>query len=96
MLALIGSTAVRYCGITFAFTAIAILINSMTPPESVGYANGIAQSIASLARCVGPILGGFLWSLSTESNPSRFYLSFVTCAVVCAAALIHSLSIKSK
>ncbi|KAL0570734.1 hypothetical protein V5O48_011225 [Marasmius crinis-equi] len=58
MLALIGSTAIRYCGITFAFTAIAILINSMTPPASVGYANGIAQSIASLARCVGPVVGG--------------------------------------
>ncbi|KAK1225884.1 hypothetical protein PQX77_011155 [Marasmius sp. AFHP31] len=80
MLALIGSTAIRYCGITFAFTAIAILINSsrlplfgdspyamcslahvvdlVTAPEYVGYANGIAQSIASLARCIGPILGG--------------------------------------
>ncbi|KAJ8073254.1 hypothetical protein PM082_020124 [Marasmius tenuissimus] len=68
----------------------------MTPLESVGYANGIAQSIASLARCVGPVLGGSLWSLSTESNPSRFYLSFVTCAVACAAAFIHGLWIKSR
>ncbi|KAK1225883.1 hypothetical protein PQX77_011154 [Marasmius sp. AFHP31] len=96
MLALISSTAIRYCATTFAFTAIAILINSMTPLESVGYANGIAQSIASLARCVGPILGGSLWSLSTEANPSRFYLSFVTCAVACAAAFVHGLWIKSR
>lgn len=32
----------------------------MTPPNAVGYANGIAQSIVSLARCIGPSLGGYV------------------------------------
>lgn len=32
----------------------------MTPPNAVGYANGIAQSIVSLARCVGPVIGGYV------------------------------------
>ena len=32
----------------------------MTPPHAVGYANGVAQSIVSLARCVGPVLGGYV------------------------------------
>lgn len=32
----------------------------MTPPNAVGYANGIAQSIVSLARCGGPTLGGYV------------------------------------
>lgn len=32
----------------------------MTPPAAVGFANGAAQSIVSLARCFGPILGGYV------------------------------------
>ena len=35
----------------------------VTPPSAVGYANGIAQSMASLARCIGPVVGGYVsWS----------------------------------
>ncbi|KAF5310717.1 hypothetical protein D9619_008153 [Psilocybe cf. subviscida] len=59
MFVLAVSTAVRYCGTTFGYTAISILLNYMTPPAAVGYANGIAQSIVSLARCVGPVIGGY-------------------------------------
>jgi hypothetical protein len=66
----------RYVGITFGYTAISILLNysmlffistfldthspAVTPPAAVGMANGIAQSIVSLARCFGPILGGYV------------------------------------
>ncbi|OJT14280.1 hypothetical protein TRAPUB_9140 [Trametes pubescens] len=50
--------AVRYCGSTFSYTAINVLLNYMSPPHLVGFANGIAQSIVSLARFMGPILGG--------------------------------------
>lgn len=32
----------------------------MTPPAAVGFANGAAQSIVSLARFLGPILGGYV------------------------------------
>lgn len=32
----------------------------VTPPHLVGYANGIAQSIVSLARFFGPIIGGLV------------------------------------
>ena len=76
----ISLRAVRYCGITFGYTSISILLNYselnliyephsllidklVTPPSAVGYANGIAQSMASLARCVGPVVGGYVsWS----------------------------------
>ncbi|KAF5356799.1 hypothetical protein D9756_006576 [Leucocoprinus leucothites] len=36
MTALALSTAVRYCGSTFCYTAISILLNYMTPPNAVG------------------------------------------------------------
>ena len=38
----------------------------MTPPNAVGYANGIAQSIVSLARCVGPVIGGYVSSKTLD------------------------------
>ncbi|KIK60202.1 hypothetical protein GYMLUDRAFT_614876 [Collybiopsis luxurians FD-317 M1] len=68
--ALTISTAVRYCGMTFAFTSISVLLNLMAHPEAVGYANGLAQTIVSLARCVGPILGGWV-SCSAPFSSSR-------------------------
>ncbi|RXW15886.1 hypothetical protein EST38_g9972 [Candolleomyces aberdarensis] len=37
-----------------------LLLMIVTPPSAVGYANGIAQSIVSLARCVGPVIGGYV------------------------------------
>jgi predicted MFS family arabinose efflux permease len=69
--------ALRYCGNTFAYTAVAILLNYskllashfihaltsalvVTPPHAVGLANGVGQSIVSLARCFGPVLGGYV------------------------------------
>ncbi|KAF8438998.1 hypothetical protein L210DRAFT_3761196 [Boletus edulis BED1] len=94
MAALSLSTAVRYCGNTFAYTAVSILLNYMTPPAAVGFANGAAQSIVSLARCLGPILGGYLWAASTQDDPSGYPLGFLACAATCALAVAHSFLIR--
>ncbi|KAF8155795.1 hypothetical protein B0H34DRAFT_509817 [Crassisporium funariophilum] len=94
MFALSLSTAVRYCGITFGYTSISILLNYMTPPNAVGYANGIAQSIVSLARCIGPVIGGYLWAISVQDNPSGYYFGFVICAGVCALTVLQSFLIR--
>ncbi|KAF8965060.1 hypothetical protein BDZ97DRAFT_1757483 [Flammula alnicola] len=94
MFVLSVSTAIRYCGITFGYTAISILLNYMTPPDAVGYANGIAQSIVSLARCVGPVIGGYLWAVSVKDGPSGFYFGFVVCAAVCAFTVMQSFLIR--
>ncbi|KAK0436494.1 uncharacterized protein EV420DRAFT_1652492 [Desarmillaria tabescens] len=94
MTALAISTAVRFCGVTFAFTSVAILLNYMSPPEAVGYANGVAQSIVSLARCFGPVLGGYLWSVSIEGNPGGYPLGFIAVGAVCAMAVLHSFLIR--
>ena len=37
-----------------------LTLPTVTPPAAVGYANGVAQSIVSLARCVGPVIGGYV------------------------------------
>lgn len=38
--------------------SIQILINAMTPPPYIPMANGLAQSVVSLARFIGPLTGG--------------------------------------
>ncbi|KAL1949111.1 hypothetical protein VTO73DRAFT_10917 [Trametes versicolor] len=94
MAALALSTAVRYCGSTFSYTAINVLLNYMSPPHLVGFANGIAQSIVSLARFIGPILGGTLWSKSVQDGPSGYPLGFFVCAAACGLAVCHSFFIR--
>ncbi|KAJ7500314.1 hypothetical protein B0H11DRAFT_2171431 [Mycena galericulata] len=89
--ALVVSTAVRYCGSTFGYTSVSILLNYMTPPNAVGLANGIAQSIVSLARCLGPVLGGYLWPISVQDKSTGYPLDFIVCAGVCALGILHSL-----
>ncbi|KAH9926841.1 hypothetical protein B0H21DRAFT_763768 [Amylocystis lapponica] len=92
--ALALSTAIRFCGGTFAYTAVSVLLNYMSPPHVVGFANGIAQSIVSLARFFGPILGGTLWSTSVEHGPEGYPLGFIVCAGACALAVAHSFFIR--
>ncbi|KAJ7682964.1 major facilitator MFS-1 [Mycena rosella] len=94
MFALAVNTALRYCGSTFGYTSVSILLNYMTPPHAVGLANGIAQSIVSLARCFGPVLGGYLWSVSVQDNPAGYPLGFIACAGVCALSVLHSFLIR--
>ncbi|KAG9124286.1 hypothetical protein FRC07_012128 [Ceratobasidium sp. 392] len=78
-------TAIRYCGITFSYTAVAVLLNYMSPPHAIGMANGLAQSIVSLARFMGP-----LWSFSTHADPEGFAFGFGFCAAFCILAVLHS------
>ncbi|KAH9478348.1 Major facilitator superfamily multidrug transporter mfsB [Psilocybe cubensis] len=66
----------------------------VTPPNAIGYANGIAQSIVSLARCIGPVIGGWLWSLSVQDGPSGYYFGFLVCAAVCALTVAQSFLIR--
>ncbi|KAI0251216.1 hypothetical protein BJV78DRAFT_1361764 [Lactifluus subvellereus] len=93
MIPLTISTAVRYCGATFAFTSISILLNYMTPPPVVGMANGVAQSIVSLARGFGPLLGGYLWSATVQGDPSGYYIGFIVVGLACFLAAVHTLFI---
>ncbi|EIN08381.1 major facilitator MFS-1 [Punctularia strigosozonata HHB-11173 SS5] len=88
------STSIRFCGSTFAYTAVSILLNYMSPPPVVGFANGIAQSIVSLARFLGPIFGGYLWSVSVDGDPNGYSLGFIVVSGVCAAAIAHSFFIR--
>ncbi|KAI0030639.1 major facilitator superfamily domain-containing protein [Vararia minispora EC-137] len=90
---LILAQAIRYCGNTLSFTAIAILINCASPPPVIGLANGIGQGVVSLARFIGPILGGYIWSTSVDDNPNGFYIPFFTITSVVVFAIVNSLAV---
>jgi len=88
------STAIRYCGTTFSYTSVAVLLNYMSPPHVVSLSNGMAQSIVSLARFIGPIFGGYLWSVSVQDNPSGYPFGFYVCTAVCILGILHSFTIR--
>ena len=51
---------VQVVGRTFALPANTILINNCSPhPSVLGTLHGIAQSVSSASRTVGPVLGGW-------------------------------------
>ncbi|KAF8325015.1 major facilitator superfamily domain-containing protein [Cantharellus anzutake] len=94
MILLLISTAVRYAGSTFAFTSAAVLLNYLSAPSVIGFANGLAQSLASLARVLGPLLGGWVWSESTSHNPNGYGFGFYMCSALCAVAIFLSFFIR--
>ncbi|KAK4051245.1 hypothetical protein OIV83_003067 [Microbotryomycetes sp. JL201] len=79
-------SAIRYLANTCSYTAVMVLVNAMSPPHLVPLANGLAQSTVSLARFIGPVVGGIVWSASIKNGPSanawpfNYALGFVVIA----------------
>eukprot|EP01084_Bolivina_argentea_P030090 55800_1 len=62
--------------VVFVSTLFVISMNFMNnsiPQEHCGKANGLAQSIASLVRAIGPVATGFIWSESFDYLDSARY-----------------------
>ena len=59
-LALSGVLSIQVLARTFALPATIILVNNCSPhPSVLGTIHGIAQSLSSASRTVGPVLGGW-------------------------------------
>ncbi|KAH8823441.1 hypothetical protein DL96DRAFT_1744226 [Flagelloscypha sp. PMI_526] len=93
MIGLVLTTALRYCASTFAYTALAVLLSYMSPPHLTSQANAVAQSTMSLARCIGLIFGGWLWSYSTLTGWAGYPFGFFVVAWVAAVAFAQSFEI---
>jgi uncharacterized membrane protein YgcG len=70
------------------FVVFVAQVNHSVTDEYLGAVNGLGQSLAALARSVGPALGGVLWSLSTTHH--FVYLNFIAVVVVLGASLYIS------
>lgn len=54
---------------TFALTGTVILVNNSSPgPHALGTIHGVAQSVSSAARMLGPTVGGWLLGLGLKGN----------------------------
>lgn len=49
-----------------AFTGAIVMVNALSRPEQLGAVNGVGQTLASLARGVGPAVAGVLWGATVE------------------------------
>ncbi|KAG8872943.1 hypothetical protein FRB98_009283 [Tulasnella sp. 332] len=88
------STALRYCGTTFTYTAITILLNYMSPPHLVSLSNSIGQSTVAFMRFIGPIVGGNLWSYSIKDGASGYPFGFYVVSAICLVAILQSFTIR--
>ncbi|KAK4056045.1 hypothetical protein OIO90_003040 [Microbotryomycetes sp. JL221] len=93
-------SAIRYLANTCSYTAVMVLVNAMSPPHLVPLANGLAQSTVSLARFIGPVVGGIIWSASIAEGPTarswpfNYSAGFVVIALLCFAGLLHSFRLR--
>jgi len=60
------------------FCAVNLMVNNSVDIVDLGTVNGISMSLGSLARSVGPALGGVLWSVSSTMRfPGYQFVVFV-------------------
>jgi MFS transporter, DHA1 family, tetracycline resistance protein len=72
------------CGLGLSQPSIASLISRAAPPDMQGGALGISQSAASLARVVGPAVGGALFQHIAPGAPYLVAAGLSLAAVICA------------
>ncbi|KAI8462328.1 MAG: hypothetical protein J3K34DRAFT_462986 [Monoraphidium minutum] len=69
-----------------AFTGAMILVNLLPRPEHLGAVNGAGQTLASLVRGLGPLIGGVLWGAALRVAGGQFLVFGAVAAVALAAA----------
>jgi hypothetical protein len=74
--------------ITISIT-ISITITVTITITIKGQVNGFAQMLASLARCIGPALGGLFWSIACKFNIIALNFLTVSVLLVVSLALIN-------
>ncbi|KAJ3538854.1 hypothetical protein NM208_g5730 [Fusarium decemcellulare] len=71
----------RYAAMVIGLASLQVLVNDIVKPRERAFMNGLAQSVGSLARAIGPSLGGFTWSWSLKSGlkaPLDFHATIIT------------------
>lgn len=96
MAAMVFLSGMRYLANICAYTAVSILMNALTPPHLVPLANGLAQTVSSAARFVGPLVGGIVWGVSIDGGPNthawpfNFHLGFWLVGLLGFAGFVQS------
>jgi MFS family permease len=78
--------AVQVTARTFALPSTAILVNNCCPhPSVLGSVHGIAQSVSSLTRTVGPVLAGWLYGVGLNKGMVGLAWWCMSCVAVAGA-----------
>jgi MFS family permease len=77
-----------------SFTSIMVVMANSCPGEHVGTLFGVAQSVVSLARGVGPVILGVVWSaLAASALPGHMFLIFSSLAVFAGVTFVMGLKL---
>ena len=79
---LVVLSSVCHIGYVTGFTSLFLLINRSVHTDRRATVNGLAMTIGSVAKAVGPILGSVMYAWSIENNlrePMNFMLVFAMC-----------------
>jgi MFS family permease len=92
-LTLLSVLLVHVLGRTFALPASVILINNASPhPSVLGTIHGLGQSVSSLARTIGPMIGGFVYGVGLNNGfvgLAWWALSLIGVATCLASLLVR-------
>ncbi|HEX4947903.1 MAG TPA: MFS transporter, partial [Blastocatellia bacterium] len=83
---LLGVLGLMATGTSFVSSLLPTLVSKRTPVTAQGSALGITQAAGSLARAIGPLLGGTMMAYGGQTLP------FLACATLIILALLVSLS----
>jgi MFS family permease len=86
----------RRFAIVATYTSMNILITHAATEKTMGVVNGLAQTVVSLIRGIGPIIGGSMWSWSITHSAGflSYYTVYLLLCLLTIAAFIHSFYIK--
>lgn len=73
-----------------AFTGAMILVNTSSPASQLGAVNGAGQTLASLVRGLGPLLGGVVWGAALRVARGQFLVFAMAAGVALGAALLFT------
>ena len=71
------------------------LISQLTPPEDQGLVMGVTNSLSSLGRILGPIIGGIFYQQIAQNSPFWLASALVFIAVVLLALMTKKLRAKA-
>lgn len=89
--------SMRWLANICAFTSVSILMNATTPPNLVPLANGLAQTITSAGRFIGPLIGGVVWARGIAGGyemhtwPFNYHEGFWFVGLVAFSGFLHCL-----
>lgn len=84
---LITDNIMRNVFTSIVFTVCMIQVNNTVKTHELGAVNGIGQLFASTARCIGPAIGGLLWSFGVSRMDLYLNFTIVSVIMCCSCAI---------